>query len=180
MGGCFLYKKWKTGFFCKKWTTFPQRTVHYVQYQYFSFILHFTFFWGGVRTHPHPTHPPPAYGCWETSKHAKNKHDGGVKWKRDLVRCAIDVRLAQRGRFTWRNRRADSCWKSAASSPRREEKSSSRCAVASTRCGLWLVASCVYMTTVTAWIRQHKNTLLTSYFTHSMNVGILLIFPRQI
>ena len=34
--------------FCKKWT-FPQRTVHYVQYQYF-FILHFTYL--GVRTLP--------------------------------------------------------------------------------------------------------------------------------
>jgi len=31
-------------FFVKKWT-FPQRTVHYVQYQYF-FILHFTYLAG--------------------------------------------------------------------------------------------------------------------------------------
>ena len=31
------------GAFVKKWT-FPQRKVHYVQYQYF-FILHFTHLW---------------------------------------------------------------------------------------------------------------------------------------
>ena len=36
--GCFFVKKW----------TFPQRRVHYVQYQYF--YLHFTYL--GVRTHP--------------------------------------------------------------------------------------------------------------------------------
>jgi len=49
-GGCFFVKKWKMGvFFCKKWT-FPQRRVHYAQYQYF-FILHFTYLGGGtVRT----------------------------------------------------------------------------------------------------------------------------------
>ena len=41
--------------FGKKWT-FPQRTVHYVQYQYFLFYI--LLIWG-VRTHP--THPP-AYG----------------------------------------------------------------------------------------------------------------------
>jgi len=44
------------GRFVKKWT-FPQRMVHYVQYQYL-FILHYTYL-GGVRTHP--THPA-AYG----------------------------------------------------------------------------------------------------------------------
>jgi len=35
------------GVSCKKWT-FPQRRVHYVQYQYF-FILHFTYL-GGAYT----------------------------------------------------------------------------------------------------------------------------------
>jgi len=37
------------GVFCKKNWTFPQRGVHYLQYQYF-FILHFTYL--GVRTLP--------------------------------------------------------------------------------------------------------------------------------
>ena len=55
--GVFFVKKSGKGvcFFVKKWS-FPQRRVHYVQYQYFLF-LHFTYL--GVR--PHPTHPP-AYG----------------------------------------------------------------------------------------------------------------------
>ena len=36
--GVFCKKKWKIGevFYVKKWT-FPQRRVHYVQYQYFLF-----------------------------------------------------------------------------------------------------------------------------------------------
>jgi len=40
-GGCFFVKKW----------TFPQRRVHYVQYQYFLFYI--LLIWGCV---------PPAYG----------------------------------------------------------------------------------------------------------------------
>jgi len=41
MGGL-LVKKWKVWvFLVKKWT-FPQRSLHYVQYQYF-FVLHFTY-----------------------------------------------------------------------------------------------------------------------------------------
>jgi len=37
--GCFCKKSEKWGvFFCKKWT-FPQRRVHYVQYQYFLFYI---------------------------------------------------------------------------------------------------------------------------------------------
>ena len=40
-------RKWNGGRFVKKWT-FPQRMVHYVQYQYL-FILHYTYL-GGVRT----------------------------------------------------------------------------------------------------------------------------------
>jgi len=56
MGGVFLVNKVENGgVFVKKWT-FPQRTVHYVQYQYF-FILHFTYLGEGVGTHP--THPLP-------------------------------------------------------------------------------------------------------------------------
>jgi len=44
--GVFFGKKVENGgVFVKKWT-FPQRTVHYVQYQYF-FILHFFLFGGG-------------------------------------------------------------------------------------------------------------------------------------
>jgi len=42
-------EKGSGGVFCKKWT-FPQRRVHYVQYQYF-FISHFTYLGEGcVRT----------------------------------------------------------------------------------------------------------------------------------
>jgi len=50
MGGVFLVKKVENGgVFVKKWA-FPQRTVHYVQYQYF-FILHFPYLGEGwVRT----------------------------------------------------------------------------------------------------------------------------------
>jgi len=58
MWGVVLVKKWKMGCsFVKKWT-FPQRRVHYVQYQYF-FILHFIYL--GVRTHP--THPRCLRAC---------------------------------------------------------------------------------------------------------------------
>ena len=39
--GVFVLNKWKIMGGCKKWT-FPQRRVHYVQYQYL-FILHFTY-----------------------------------------------------------------------------------------------------------------------------------------
>ena len=46
-GGCFFVKTW----------TFPQRRMHYVQYEYFLFYI--LLIWG-LRTHP--THPPPAYG----------------------------------------------------------------------------------------------------------------------
>jgi len=54
MGGVFLQKKW----------TFPQRRVHYVQYQYF--ILHFTYL--GVRTHP--THPYGLGTCANARQHS--------------------------------------------------------------------------------------------------------------
>ena len=50
----FCKKSGKWGCFVKKWT-FPQRRVHYVQYQYFLFF-YFTYL-GGVRTHP--TNAPP-------------------------------------------------------------------------------------------------------------------------
>jgi len=36
--GCFCKKVKNGGIFCKKWT-FPQRRVHYVQYQYFLFYI---------------------------------------------------------------------------------------------------------------------------------------------
>ena len=45
-------------FFCKKWT-FPQRRVHYVQYQYFYFTF---YLFGGVCTQ----RTPPAYGPEES------------------------------------------------------------------------------------------------------------------
>jgi len=54
--GVSVLNKWKIMGGCKKWT-FPQRRVHYVQYQYL-FILDFTYL-GGARTHPTP---PSAYG----------------------------------------------------------------------------------------------------------------------
>ena len=54
-----VVKKWKMGVFCKKWI-FPQRRVHYVQYQYFLFYI--LLIWGCVRTQP----PLPAYGSLTT------------------------------------------------------------------------------------------------------------------
>ena len=53
-GGVFNKKVENGGVFVKKWT-FPQRTVHYVQYQYQYFLFHVLLIWG-VGTHP--THPP--------------------------------------------------------------------------------------------------------------------------
>jgi len=52
MEGVFWGKNGKLGVFCKKWT-FPQRRVHYVQYQYF-FILHYTYLGVCVRTQRTP------------------------------------------------------------------------------------------------------------------------------
>ena len=49
----FVKKVENGGVFCKKWT-FPQRRVHYVQYQYFLFYI--LLIWGGCT---HPTHPLP-------------------------------------------------------------------------------------------------------------------------
>jgi len=59
-GGVFCKKsgKWGRVFFVKKWT-FPQRRVHYVQYQYFYFT--FYLFGKGVRRAYAPN-APPAYG----------------------------------------------------------------------------------------------------------------------
>jgi len=57
-GGCFFVKNGKWGVFCKKWT-FPQRRVHYVQYQYF--ILYFTYL-GGAYV---PNAPPCLRACGE-------------------------------------------------------------------------------------------------------------------
>ena len=51
MGGVSFAKKTVENggvFFVKKWT-FPQRRVHYAQYQYFLFYI--LLIWGGVRTH---------------------------------------------------------------------------------------------------------------------------------
>ena len=50
-------KKVKMGvFFCKKFT-YPQRSVHYVQYQYFLFCI--LLIWGGAYA---PNEPLAAYG----------------------------------------------------------------------------------------------------------------------
>jgi len=53
--GVFFCKKVENGFFCKKKWTFPQCSVHYVQYQYFLFYI--LLIWGCVRTQctPLPT-----------------------------------------------------------------------------------------------------------------------------
>ena len=52
-GGCFVKKSGKCFFFVKKWT-FPQRRVHYVQYQYFYFTF---YLFGGA----YAPNAPPAY-----------------------------------------------------------------------------------------------------------------------
>jgi len=54
-------RKWNGGgvFFYKKWT-FPQRRVHYVQYQYF-FVLHFTYLGGA-----YVPNAPPCVRAWST------------------------------------------------------------------------------------------------------------------
>ena len=46
--------KWGV-FFVKKWT-FPQRRVHYVQYQYFLFYI--LLIWGCIRTQRTPAYGP--------------------------------------------------------------------------------------------------------------------------
>ena len=53
--GVFSVKKWKMGGCCKKWT-FPQRRVHYGQYQYFLFYI--LLIWG-VAYAPNATPPLP-------------------------------------------------------------------------------------------------------------------------
>ena len=52
--GCFGGKKENWGCFVKK-LTFPQRRVHYVQYQYFLFYI--ILIWGA-----YAPNAPPAYG----------------------------------------------------------------------------------------------------------------------
>jgi len=75
--GVFLLKKVDNqGCFCKK-GTFPQRRVHYVQYQYF--ILHFTY----LGVHMHPTHPSCLWACVKIHfKKCSAEHDvtGVVLW----------------------------------------------------------------------------------------------------
>jgi len=61
--GVFLVKKW----------TFPQRRVHYVQYQYF-FILHFTYLVGGACA---PNAPPCRLACL-VPIHADKKPRGSI------------------------------------------------------------------------------------------------------
>ena len=51
--------KWEGVFFVTKKWTFPQRRVHYVQYQHF--LLYILLIWGGGYVHPQRT-PPPVYG----------------------------------------------------------------------------------------------------------------------
>ena len=52
---CRQEMKWGGVFFRKKWT-FPQRRVHYVQYQYFLFYI--LLISGGCVVRTHLTHPP--------------------------------------------------------------------------------------------------------------------------
>ena len=58
--GCFFVKKVENGgcFFVKKWT-FPQRRVHYVQYQYFLFNT--VLIWGSAYT----PNAPPCLRAWD-------------------------------------------------------------------------------------------------------------------
>jgi len=69
-------------FFVKK-RTFPQRRVHYVQYQYFLFYI--LLIWG-VRTHP--THPP-AYGPEDTQTEDGNQSDTLVSVGRPFVHPSV-------------------------------------------------------------------------------------------
>ena len=59
MGGVFVKKSGKWGG-CKKWT-FPERRVHYVQYQYFLFYILLT--WGCICIQP-----PLCLRAWNSSK----------------------------------------------------------------------------------------------------------------
>ena len=89
--------KWGGVFFCKKWT-FSQRTVHYVQYQYF-FYFTFYLFGGCVNVITfllwdssvcmHPTHPPLPTGLKYTCASAAKKVDTDRRSR--AIRAAILV-----------------------------------------------------------------------------------------
>ena len=69
--GVFVLNKWKImGGGCKKWT-FPQRRVHYVQYQYL-FILDFTYLGGAYA----PNAPPLPTGLTCTCCQSTVAHRG--------------------------------------------------------------------------------------------------------
>ena len=70
--GVFLVKKW----------TFPQRRVHYVQYQYFLFYI--LLIWG---VHTHPTHSPCLQAWHIAALHRRAK-------------CSSVVRLVYRERVS--------------------------------------------------------------------------------
>ena len=80
-------KKMENGrvFFVKKWT-FPQRMVHYVQYQYFLFYI--LLICGGGRVHTHPARPrwPPCLRtCFRLFSPPVNRimiHDAVLKFSR--------------------------------------------------------------------------------------------------
>ena len=68
--GCFVKSgKWGT-FFCKKWA-FPQRMVHYVQYQYF--LVYILFIWECVHTQRTPL-PTGLNAVVEVTRTSRNMH----------------------------------------------------------------------------------------------------------
>jgi len=105
MGVFFVKKSGKWGcFIVKKWT-FPQRRVHYVQYQYLFYIL---LIWG-VRMHP------PAYGpgkpigerLHRTSTHARTgrrtcwKHNASVGPPQDWHIALLAEKHTYSSCFRW-------------------------------------------------------------------------------
>ena len=84
-------RKWNGGgFYCKKWT-FPQRRVHYVQYQYFLFYI--LLVWGCVRTQ----RTPPPTGLPPSSRTLRDQYDAAKTlactwWRNGVTHCnGIDV-----------------------------------------------------------------------------------------
>ena len=86
--GCFFVKKWKMGVFlwkvemevfCKNWT-FPQRRVHYVQYQYF---FYFAFYLFGAAYAPNA---PPCLRAYDTG-HARTSSRTAVQFSSVQFLC---------------------------------------------------------------------------------------------
>ena len=74
----------KWGVCCKKKWTFPQRSVHYVQYQYF---FNFTFYLFGAAYAPNA---PPAYGP-DVSKALKFRQNIDILFRRHVAITSIQL-----------------------------------------------------------------------------------------